>query len=42
VSGNTDYLVAGENPGRKLEEAKENGVEILDEEEFEKLVGEKG
>ncbi len=35
VSGETDYLVKGENPGRnKLEEAKKLGTEILDSEEF--------
>lgn len=41
VSGNTDYVVAGENPGRKLEEAKNrDGVRILDEKEFKELIGE--
>lgn len=38
VSGETDYLVAGEDPGSKLREAQETNVEILDEAEFEKLL----
>ena len=31
VSKQTSYVVAGENPGRKLERAQTLGVEILDE-----------
>ncbi len=38
VSGNTDYLVVGDNPGQKLDEAKEEGVEILDEQAFARLL----
>jgi len=38
VSSQTDYVVVGENPGSKLEEAREQGVEILDEEQFEELL----
>ena len=35
VSGETDYLVVGENPGTtKQEQAEENDVETLDEDEF--------
>ncbi|AHG00520.1 NAD-dependent DNA ligase LigA [Halostagnicola larsenii XH-48] len=35
VSGNTDYLVIGENPGStKLEDAEDNDVEILEEAAF--------
>jgi DNA ligase (NAD+) len=30
VSGNTDYLVKGENPGSKYDEAVERGVEIIE------------
>jgi DNA ligase (NAD+) len=40
VSGKTDYLVVGENPGSKLDEARERDVEILYEEGFRKLIGE--
>ena len=42
VSGNTDYLVVGENPGqRKRDDAEENDVEQLDESEFEALLDER-
>ena len=37
VSGQTDYLVVGENPGSKLDEAGRHGVKVLDEEGFERL-----
>jgi DNA ligase (NAD+) len=40
VSGQTDYLVVGEGPGSKLEEAKQQNVEILDEDAFKDLIGE--
>jgi DNA ligase (NAD+) len=40
VTGNTDYLVAGENMGpSKLEKAEKQGVEILSENEFLELIG---
>lgn len=38
VSKKTDYLVAGENPGSKYEKAKELGIQILNEMDFEKLL----
>ncbi len=38
VSGNTDLLVAGRNPGSKLDEARRHDVRVVDEEAFEKLV----
>ena len=38
VSSNTDFLIAGESPGSKLDQAKNLGTSILEEEEFNKLV----
>lgn len=38
VSKKTDYLVCGENPGSKLENAKKHRVKILDEPMFSKLL----
>jgi DNA ligase (NAD+) len=40
VSKNTDYLVAGENPGSKFEKAKKLGVKVIGEKEFSKLISE--
>jgi DNA ligase (NAD+) len=43
VSGNTDYLVVGENAGqRKREDAEENDVEELTEAAFEALLRDAG
>ena len=43
VSGNTDYLVVGDDPGRsKREAADEHGVRTLDESEFEALLSDYG
>ncbi|MGB7284894.1 MAG: NAD-dependent DNA ligase LigA, partial [Candidatus Acidiferrum sp.] len=39
VSKKTDYVVVGTDPGSKYEKAKELGVTILTEGEFEKLIG---
>ena len=41
VSKRTHYVVVGTDPGSKYDKAKELGVTILTEEEFEKLVGAK-
>lgn len=38
VSENTDYLVVGEGPGSKLDEAKKRKVKRIDEKEFKKLI----
>jgi DNA ligase (NAD+) len=39
VSKKTDYVVAGENAGSKLDKAKTLGVAVLTEAEFAKLIG---
>ena len=39
VSRKTDYVVVGTDPGSKYDKAKELGVTILTEQEFEKLLG---
>jgi DNA ligase (NAD+) len=39
VSKSTDYVVVGENPGSKYDDARRLGVAVLDEAEFRKLIG---
>ena len=41
VSKKTDYVVVGADPGSKHDKAKELGVTILTEQEFDKLIGTK-
>ena len=38
ISKKTDYLVAGENAGTKLDKAKKLGVPIISEAEFDQLI----
>jgi len=40
VSKKTDYVVAGEDPGSKIEKARSLGVTILDEDGFLTLIRE--
>ncbi len=41
VSGNTDYLLAGDSPGSKYDKAQELNIPILDQSTFLDLIGEK-
>ena len=42
VSKKTDYLVAGADPGSKLQQAEKNGTVLLDEDDFLRLLREHG
>lgn len=42
VTRKTDFVVLGESPGSKLAQAEKLGIKILSEEEFRRLIGEKG
>jgi DNA ligase (NAD+) len=39
VSKKTDYVIAGDNPGSKLDKARQLGIKVIDEKEFEQLIG---
>jgi DNA ligase (NAD+) len=39
VSKLTSYVLAGEDPGSKLEKAQQLGIPVIDEAEFERLAG---
>jgi DNA ligase (NAD+) len=39
VSKKTDFVLAGENPGSKLDKARKLGVEIIDEKQFKEMIG---
>jgi DNA ligase (NAD+) len=38
VSKNTDFVLAGEKSGSKIDDAEKFGVEVIDEEEFRKMI----
>ena len=38
VSAKTDYVLAGDDPGTKYDNAKKLGIKIIDEKEFKKLI----
>ena len=42
VSGKTDFVVAGESPGSKIEQARQKGINVIDENEFIKIMNKAG
>jgi DNA ligase (NAD+) len=38
VGKNTDFVVAGENPGAKYNQAKQLGIKIINEKEFKEMI----
>ncbi len=38
VSKKTDYVLAGEDPGSKLDKAGKLGIEVIDEKQFMKMI----
>ncbi len=41
ISKKTDLVLAGDNPGSKLDKAKKLGVEVINEEQFVEMIGER-
>ena len=39
VSSKTDFVVAGDNPGSKMDKAKQLGLRILDESKLKAMLG---
>ncbi|MCX5702407.1 MAG: NAD-dependent DNA ligase LigA [Candidatus Omnitrophica bacterium] len=39
VSKDTDFVIAGDNPGSKYDKAKKMGIKIINEDEFSRLIG---